>query len=156
QKTIVLLVLLTLTFTSALRAQQPSGQIEPNAGNWKTWVIPSGKDYRVSEPPDIAQSRVELWELRDLISHNNEDTAKQIAYWDAGAPAYRWMDLINARLLAGVATTAYPHRVYAYVAQAMYDATVATWESKYFYNRARPSELGALQTALPTPNSPSY
>ena len=26
-------------------------QIEPNAGNWRTWVISSGKDYRVPPPP---------------------------------------------------------------------------------------------------------
>ncbi len=39
----------------------------------------------------------------------------------------------------------------------MYDATIATWESKYFYNRPRPSELDhTLPTALPVPNSPSY
>src|SRR2546422_4392919 len=25
---------------------------------------------------------------------------QQIAFWDAGAPAYRWIDWINARLLA--------------------------------------------------------
>src|SRR5262245_39178072 len=47
RKVIVLLVLVPLAFTSALRAEQLSGQIEPNAGNWKTWVISSGKDYRV-------------------------------------------------------------------------------------------------------------
>src|SRR5205814_3944639 len=51
----------------------------------------------------------------------------------------------------------YPHRMYAYVAQAMYDATVATWESKYFYNRDRPSELDhKLPTAVTVPDSPSY
>ena len=43
------------------------------------------------------------------------------------------------------------------MALAMYDATIATWESKYFYNRRRPSELDhKLPTALPVPNSPSY
>jgi hypothetical protein len=67
------------------------------------------------------------------------------------------MDMINARVLAATPTTAYPHRVYAYVAQAMYDATIATWESKYVYNRRRPSEQKrSLSTALPVPNSPSY
>ena len=40
---------------------------------------------------------------------------------------------------------------------AIYDATIAAWESKYFYNRPRPSEADAtLPTALPTPRSPSY
>jgi membrane-associated phospholipid phosphatase len=39
----------------------------------------------------------------------------------------------------------------------MYDATVATWESKYHYNRRRPTEWDHnLPTALPVPNSPSY
>src|SRR5258705_3769743 len=39
----------------------------------------------------------------------------------------------------------------------MYDATIATWESKYYYNRPRPSELDhKLPTAVPVPDSPSY
>ena len=43
------------------------------------------------------------------------------------------------------------------MALAIYDATIAAWESKYFYNRRRPSELDHhLPTALPVPNSPSY
>jgi len=43
------------------------------------------------------------------------------------------------------------------VALAMHDATIATWESKYAYNRQRPSERDhRLPTALPVPNSPSY
>jgi hypothetical protein len=95
--------------------------------------------------------------LAGLIRENDAQVQQQIEFWEAGAPAYRWIDLINARLLAGTPTTAYPHRVYTYVALAMYDATIATWESKYAYNRSRPSERDhRLPTALPVPNSPSY
>jgi membrane-associated phospholipid phosphatase len=40
---------------------------------------------------------------------------------------------------------------------AMYDATVATWSSKYAYSRPRPSEIDPrLKTRLATPHSPSY
>lgn len=132
-------------------------QIEPEAGNWRTWVISSGKDYRVPPPPGHWRTRAELKKLVELIGQNDEQDRQQIAFWDAGAPAYRWMDLINTRLLAGTPTTAYPHRVQAYVAMAMHDATVATWESKYFYNRPRPSQLTyKMPVALPVPNSPSY
>jgi membrane-associated phospholipid phosphatase len=131
--------------------------VEPNAGNWKTWVISSGKDYRAPPPPRPAETQAELRALAALISHNDGQAEQQIKYWDAGAPAYRWMDLINSRVLAGTPTTAYPHRVYTYVALAMHDATIATWESKYFYNRQRPSERNhKLPTALSVPNSPSY
>ncbi len=132
-------------------------QLEPNAGSWRTWVISSGKDYRVPPPPGNADTRAELRSLADLISHNDAQTQQQIEFWDAGAPSYRWMDMISTRIVAGTPTTLYPHRVYTYLALAMHDATVATWESKYAYNRERPSEIDKrLPTALAVPNSPSY
>jgi membrane-associated phospholipid phosphatase len=137
--------------------RQKASQIEPKAGKWRTWAISSGKDFLASPPPDLWQTRGELQSLAELISSNNAQTRQQIAFWDAGAPAYRWLEMINSRLLAGGTATAYPHRVYTYVAQAIYDATVATWESKYTYNRPRPSEFNrSLPTAVEVPNSPSY
>src|SRR5258707_15786747 len=40
---------------------------------------------------------------------------------------------------------------------AMYDATVAAWDSKYAWNRKRPTEADpALSPAMETPRSPSY
>jgi len=150
------LIFVVLVITPLLRAEK-SHQIEPDAGKWKTWVISSAKDYRVSPPPGSAETRAELRTLTELIRRNNEEVDQQIAFWDAGAPAYRWIDMINERLLAGIPTTTYPHRVFTYVAQAMYDATIATWESKYYYDRPRPSELDHnLPTVLSVPNSPSY
>ncbi len=142
--------------TTVARSRQDA-PIEPAAGSWKTWVISSGRDYRVPPPPDRLRTRAELRTLADLTRQHDDATKQQIAFWDAGAPAYRWIDLLNNRVQAGTPTTAFPHRVYAYVALAMYDATIATWEAKYHYNRQRPSELASnLRTALPVPNSPSY
>src|SRR6266513_598544 len=137
---------------------QADGSIEPNAGNWRTWVISSGRDYRVPPPPRSAETQDELRALADLISHNDAQAQQKIAFWDAGAPAYRWIDLLNARSLAGAPTATNGRTgVYTYVALAMHDATIATWESKYAYNRQRPSERDhKLPTALPVPNSPSY
>src|SRR5258705_13636028 len=137
---------------------QADGSIEPNAGNWRTWVISSGRDYRVPPPPGSAETQAELRALADLINHNDEHSFQQIAFWDAGSPAYRWIDLLNARTLAGTPTATNGRTgVYTYVALAMHDATIATWESKYAYNRQRPSERDhRLATALPVPNSPSY
>lgn len=40
---------------------------------------------------------------------------------------------------------------------AIYDATVAAWDSKYFHNRQRPSQSNsAIPTAVDVPASPSY
>ncbi|WP_246733131.1 phosphatase PAP2 family protein [Rhizobium ruizarguesonis] len=131
-----------------------SDLIEPNAGTWKTWVITSGKDFRVPPPPDT--SATELEQLHDLVAKNDAQVAAKITFWDAGSPGYRWIDLVNNRVLTGQPIPN-AHRIYTYLTMAMYDATIAAWESKYFYNRPRPSEADAtLPTALPTPRSPSY
>ena len=159
-----LLLLVSLTVALPLtteasdgRPGHRDGRIEPHAGQWRTWVISSGEDYRVPPPPSAAQTRAELRWLEDLVRRNDDEARRKIAFWDAGAPAYRWIDLLTARALAGTPTTAYSHRVFTYVALAMYDATIATWESKYFYDRPRPSHLDhGLRTALAVPESPSY
>ncbi len=136
---------------------QPSAQIEPHAGTWKTWAISSGHDFRVPPPPDAAATKAELQWLHGFVGQNDPRIAPQISYWDSGSPAYRWIELISNRYLSGQPVTAYPHRIYAYVAMAMYDATVAAWDSKYAYNRPRPGVADpTLQTLLPTPQSPSY
>ncbi len=90
-----------------------SDQIEPGAGNWRAWIISSGRDYRVSPPPNPAETWAELRSLADLTSQNDDQVRRQIMFWDAGAPPYRWIDLINSRLLAGTPTSQYSHRVYA-------------------------------------------
>ena len=93
------------------------------------------------------------------LSYSDSDAAarERIAYWDAGSPGYRWLEVISSKVLAGQPATAYPHRVYTYIALAIYNATIATWESKYHYKRDRPGAHGRpLTTELPTPDSPSY
>ena len=45
----------------------------------------------------------------------------------------------------------------ALLSVAIYDATVAAWDSKYAYNRPRPTAFdSSLTAALPNPQSPSY
>ncbi|MFN0105548.1 MAG: phosphatase PAP2 family protein [Bryobacteraceae bacterium] len=151
----VLAAALTL-YISPLVMAQP-GLIEPSAGNWKTFAISSAKDFRVPPPPGEAETRAEIAWLKNFTTEADPRIAEQIQFWDAGAPAYRWIDLLVKRQSGGQPTTAFPHRVFTYVAMAMHDATVAAWESKYFYNRPRPSEADhTLTPRLAVPSSPSY
>ena len=93
---LLLLALLAVNVASPATAQA-EGWIEPNAGHWRTWVIASGEAFRVPPPPSQSETRAELGALAALLSHNDAKTLQQIDYWDAGAPAYRWIELINAR-----------------------------------------------------------
>ena len=77
-----------------------SDPIEPNAGTWKTWVISSGEDFRVPPPPEADAAAAELAQMRDLMAQNDPAAADAITFCDAGSPAYRWIDLLNRRLLA--------------------------------------------------------
>ena len=73
------LLLAAISLVLSLPAQAQSsrgapGGIEPGAGSWKPWVIPSGAAYRVPPPPGAAATRQELMELADLIGRNDTTT----------------------------------------------------------------------------------
>src|ERR1041385_8343754 len=68
------------------------------------------RPYRVPPPPGPAATQAGLKTLAQIMSTNNAQTQQRIEFWDAGAPAYRWIDLLNARTLAGIPTTAYADR----------------------------------------------
>jgi hypothetical protein len=46
-------------------------QVEPNAGNWKTWVILSRGTYRLPAPPDSEITATELGWVKDCISQRD-------------------------------------------------------------------------------------
>ena len=49
------------------------------------------------------------------------------------------------------------YRMMALLNVAIYDATIAAWDSKYAHNRRRPAEIDpTLATAMSNPRSPSY
>jgi hypothetical protein len=153
-------VLMDLDSTPALaRSMASLGQIEPRAGTWKTWVLTSGSQFRLPPPPDLVGTNAELDQLKALAAQRDETARGQIAFWDTGAPDYRWDALGRAELAKHgvVMASSTTSRQLSLIDVAIYDATIAAWDSKYTYNRPRPSELDpTLTTTLPTPPSPAY
>jgi hypothetical protein len=82
-----LLILVTLL----LAAIHLNAQVEPGAGNWKTWFITSGKDYRL---PPTSSYKNEIEEIVSIQKNLDSSAWQQIMYWNAGAPGYRWHDMI--------------------------------------------------------------
>src|SRR5262249_30553349 len=128
----------------------------PAAGSWKTWVIVSGGELRLPPPPDGATSRTEIAELHKLAAQRDQ-WRDRIVYWNAGAPSSRWVQIAVNRIIDGPLKGLNAARHIALVNVAIYDATIAAWDSKYAYKRPRPRELDSpLTTAVAAPRSPSY
>jgi hypothetical protein len=134
---------------------EPRG-IEPGAGRWKTWAIPSASELRLPAPPDRHATAAEIQQLKALASQRDTAARQRVAFWDAGAPSYRWVEIALNQLQAKPMSNPRIQRGMALMNTAIYDALVAAWDSKYAYNRARPSEFDkSLTTLIPNPNSPS-
>ena len=132
-------------------------QIEPKAGQWMTWVLASGSEFRLAGPPDGNSTAGEIAQLHDVIAQRDDVANQQIAFWDAGSPSYRWVEMATNRIVSQGIGSAPGTRIMALLNVAIYDALVAAWDSKYFYNRPRPSELDtSLIVAVSVPRSPSY
>ncbi|HKR03969.1 MAG TPA: vanadium-dependent haloperoxidase [Bacteroidia bacterium] len=135
-----------------LMAAHLPAQVGPGAGNWKTWFITSGKDYRLPPPSSYKE------EIAQVLSRQQGlDSAglQQIIYWNAGAPGYRWQDMMSKLWMTD--TTNNGPRANMLLGTAIYDATIAAWDTKYAYNRPRPFAADSGVKALTIkPESPSY
>src|SRR5580704_15417159 len=132
-------------------------QVEPGAGRWKTWVIPSGSALRLPASPDSEITATKLQWVKECVSQRDQSTLAAIHFWDAGSPGYRWMQLAQQSAVSAGLPTPLQTRALALVAAAISDATIAAWDSKYAYNRSHPSDLDkAVSPVVAVPQSPSY
>jgi membrane-associated phospholipid phosphatase len=144
-------------FPNRCRPQAP--QIEPQAGKWKTWVLSSGSQFRLTSPPDGLAQEIEIKNLITRAGRRAAAALAAISFWDAGPPGYRWNEIALNQVSKNNLTPNGPRiaRIMALLNVAIYDATIAAWDSKYVYNRKRPSEVNSqVAPTLPVPNSPSY
>ena len=133
-------------------AVQLQAQLEPTAGNWKTWFITSGRDYRLPPP---ASYKEELAQVLDQQKNLDAAGRQQIIFWNAGAPGYRWQDIINK--LWTTDTGRYGALANMLLGAATYDATIAAWDTKYAYHRPRPFTADSrVKLYGIKPESPSY
>ena len=143
-----ILILITLFFmTICLQAQ-----MEPKAGGWKTWFIKAGKDYRLPPPKSYKD---EIAQVISKQQHLDSAGMQQILFWNAGAPGYRWYEMMSNIWMSDAQNNGILANMLMSV--AIYDATIAAWDSKYAYNRNRPFTAdNRIKTFVLKPQSPSY
>lgn len=62
--------------------------VEPQAGKWKTWVLPAGNAIALP-PPQFESYQEELKTLLAIQTLRNESGIQKINYWNVGSPGYR-------------------------------------------------------------------
>lgn len=126
-------------------------QLEPGAGKWKPW-FPEAKASRLPAPPSAKD------ELQQVIAAQNALDAngmQQIVYWNAGSPGYRWYTMASKLWMTDI--TGNGALAQMLMGTAIYDATIAAWDTKYAVNRQRPFLIdNKVKLIGVRPESPSY
>jgi hypothetical protein len=131
--------------------------IEPAAGGWGPWILTSGRALRLPPPPDEQSTALELRELKRRMVGDDAERMERIRYWDFGSPVHRWNEMLTDMGVRDDVGSAASIRAVTLLNVTIHDALVAAWDSKYTYNRRRPSEDSArLAPEVAIPRSPSY
>src|SRR5688500_6100048 len=98
-----------------------NAQVEPNAGNWKTW-FGSGKANRLQQPPSSKDDLAQVLTAQRVLDENG---MQRVIYWDAGAPGYRWYSMVSKLWMTDISGNGALAQML--MGTAIYDATVAAW-----------------------------
>lgn len=135
-----------------LPVMQLNAQLQTNAATRKTWFISSAKEYKLPAPFNV---KAEVPQVLAMQKKMSEADIQQMSYWNAGAPGYRWQDMMNKLWMND--TSRYGALANMLLGTSIYDATVVAWEAKSAYNRPRPYEADKnIKRYLPKPESASY
>lgn len=131
-----------------------SPPVQPLAGNWKTWVMTSGSQFRPGPPPAYGSPEF-IKAAKDMIYARNHLTPEQeqaVQFYSGVAgtalPAGIVADVSQSDILKAVGgdvagggnvqTVPRSVRAMALVTVAMADAGVAAWDTKFTYWNPRP------------------
>ncbi len=156
-RTLVLVAAIAIGIQFAHAQTDASSDSEAVVAKWKPWVLSSGSQFRVPPPPDEAASRAELERVRAMIASRDPALRDRILWWDAVAPSYRWNQIAREEAIRAGLNANLASRRLALLHIALADATIAAWDSKFAYNRSRPTSLDStLPTVVSAPKLPSY
>lgn len=127
---------------------------EPTAGEWQTWVLPSGSSIEVPPPPKAGSeaARVDADQLRTAVRSRTGDEEKTARALEREPAVEPWLRDVMRFVAARPKDPPGASRNYALLSVAMHDAVVSAWHWKYEYRRKAPSG----ETLFEPPADPSY
>lgn len=120
--------------------EPPKPKSERTAGEWRTWVLPSGSSIRVPPPPKKGSdaARRDAAQLRSAVSSRDARKEKRARTLEREPAVEPWLRDVLGFVAARPKDPPGASRNYALVSVAMHDAVVATWHWKYKYRRKAP------------------
>ncbi len=127
-----------------------SNPVFPALGNVQPFAIQSGMQFRAEGPPDLTSSKY-LDEFTEVMASGGatstvrtpEQTAIALFYFEG--PATFWTRNYRTFIKGRNHSTGEAARLYAMLSTAFADASIACWDSKYYFNAWRP--VSAIQNA---------
>ena len=155
-KQIILSMVFTLTvMVATAQTNLPRQTANYEAATWKTWLLDKQQQIMIVAPPLTAQSKIELQSIKQGMGKLDEKKLTAIKYWDAGAPSYRWNQIILG--LIDLKPEIQLRMPGSWMNIAIYDATILAWKEKIKYKRKRPGDLDpSLKPVINAPFTYSY
>lgn len=152
------LLSLIIALTSLVAGAQTSVPVKPvsyEAANWKTWLLDNPKQIIIAAPPAAAKSKAELQTIRKELASLDAKKIEQVKYWDAGAPSYRWNQIVLG--LMDQKPEVMLRLPASWMNVAIYDATILAWKEKVKYKRKRPNSIDLfIKPVVNIPQTYSY
>ncbi len=127
-----------------------------DASGAKTWFVSNTSQISVAAPPDAAKTKAELLIVKQQLAKADEKKLKEIIYWNAGAPSYRW-NQVAVSLISWDKVDLLMRFPTSYISAAVHDATVLAFKEKAKYKRVRPQSVDAsIKPVVKAQTSYSY
>lgn len=155
-KHIFLSIVMTLSSIVIMAQMSSSHQsINYEAANWKTWLLDNPQKIMTAAPPPNAQTKAELQFIKQEMTKLDEVKLTEIKYWNAGAPSYRWNQIVLGLMFQKQEVLL--RMPASWMNLAIYDATILAWKEKAKYKRKRPNELDpSVKPVINAPLTFSY
>ena len=136
-------IALTISGTGAVSPVTHAAAAGTDPATWKPWYLTSADQLRLPAPPadDSQQTADELAQLEQLQSQRTKQIEKRIDFWNKGPVTTRWTQILIETFRTQDIRPPFAARAGAILHTAMFDATIAAYDSRDAYTRSRPSQL---------------
>lgn len=143
----------------------PRPPMLPLFGYVKAWMMTPNDIVSVRAPTPPASNSDEMKEEVEKVKYQSDHLTREheaiVLRWADGANTYtppgHWNDIAEEYIRDKKWSEVRTARAFALLNMTMHDASVACWNTKYYYFNARPTQVDpSIKTGTGIPNFPSY